>query len=428
MTDFKLTLKTPHAGQQHVLDNAKRFNVLACGRRWGKTDMGVEHLSIPTFLSGDPVGWFAPSYKLLDEAWQFTLETLGPIGLLINSNKQDRQIKLGNGGKMDFWTLQSSTPTRSSVGRGRKYKRVVVDEAAHAPNLEIDWTKSIRPTLSDLVGDAWFPSTPWGHNYFWQLFTKGQSDAATWASFQMPTSTNPYILASEIADAQADLPSDAFEQEYLAKFLADAANPFGVKAIHNCIIDGYGEGDVAYWGFDLAKSVDWTVGVGLNMQGVVRAFQRWQSDWRNTEKRIAMMIGHTPALVDSTGVGDPIVEGLQAKCSMVEGYKFSSQSKQQLMEGLAVEIQNKRIRYPDIDVLIHELEAFQYQYTRTGVRYTAPIGMHDDCVDALALAVRCRTLAPAALSFSSVGDDGDPRPMTVEELLDDDRVWSDFDE
>ena len=34
-----------------------------------------------------------------------------------------------------------------------------------------------------------------------------------------------------------------------------------------------------------------------------------------------------------------------------------------------------------------ELEQFEYEYTRTGVRYSAPDGQHDDTVCALALAV-----------------------------------------
>jgi hypothetical protein len=43
----------------------------------------------------------------------------------------------------------------------------------------------------------------------------------------------------------------------------------------------------------------------------------------------------------------------------------------------------------------HELEAFEFQYTRTGVRYAAPEGLTDDAVCALALAVRARTTAAA---------------------------------
>ena len=47
----------------------------------------------------------------------------------------------------------------------------------------------------------------------------------------------------------------------------------------------------------------------------------------------------------------------------------------------------REITYPD-GPIVHELEAFQYEYTAAGVRYAAPAGMHDDCVCALALAVK----------------------------------------
>jgi hypothetical protein len=33
-----------------------------------------------------------------------------------------------------------------------------------------------------------------------------------------------------------------------------------------------------------------------------------------------------------------------------------------------------------------EMESFEFEYTRTGVKYNAPDGMHDDTVNALALA------------------------------------------
>ena len=72
-----------------------------------------------------------------------------------------------------------------------------------------------------------------------------------------------------------------------------------------------------------------------------------------------------------------------------EGFKFSSSSKQQLIEGLVVSIGNGQVRYPE-GVVTNELMSFQYEYTPTGVRYSAPSGMHDDCVCALALAVEAR--------------------------------------
>ncbi len=140
------------------------------------------------------------------------------------------------------------------------------------------------------------------------------------------------------------------------------------------------------YGVDLAKSIDWTVVVGLDDQGTVCRFDRYQWPWEETVKRLVNEIGLTPAVVDSTGVGDPIVERLQREISNVQGYNFSQTSKQKLMEGLAVAIQTSEIKYPD-GPIVSELESFAFEYTRTGVRYSAPDGLHDDCVMALALAV-----------------------------------------
>jgi hypothetical protein len=69
----------------------------------------------------------------------------------------------------------------------------------------------------------------------------------------------------------------------------------------------------------------------------------------------------------------------------IEGLKFTSQSKQQLMEGLAQAIQQRKIGFPE-GVIVDELDIFEYQFTANGVRYSAPSGFHDDCVVALALA------------------------------------------
>jgi hypothetical protein len=136
---------------------------------------------------------------------------------------------------------------------------------------------------------------------------------------------------------------------------------------------------------DLAKSVDWTVVTGLDAEGQICFFDRWQSDWGQTRRRIISIIGSSPAFIDSTGVGDPIVEDIQRECGAVEGYHFNTNSKQKLMEGLATGLQNGKTSVLD-GVMKDEMESFEFEYTRTGVRYTAPDGLHDDCVCSLALA------------------------------------------
>jgi hypothetical protein len=107
-------------------------------------------------------------------------------------------------------------------------------------------------------------------------------------------------------------------------------------------------------------------------------------DWHNTKQTI-LRLPKCPILVDSTGVGDPILEDLQREGVMIQGLKFTSSSKQQLMEGLQAAIHQGKIGYPE-GIISQELEVFEYQYTATGVKYSAPSGFHDDAVMALALA------------------------------------------
>lgn len=138
------------------------------------------------------------------------------------------------------------------------------------------------------------------------------------------------------------------------------------------------------FGVDLAKSSDWTVIIGLDQFGQVCHFERFQKDWLQTEQAIKML-PNVPIKIDSTGVGDPIVEKVQSEKSNVTGFRFSQTSKQQIMEGLALGIQQRKVLFPEGHIK-DELENFEFEFTRTGVRYTAPEGLHDDCVCALALA------------------------------------------
>jgi uncharacterized HAD superfamily protein len=144
-----------------------------------------------------------------------------------------------------------------------------------------------------------------------------------------------------------------------------------------------------YYGIDLAKSVDWSVIIGLDENGDVCHFDRFQKDWKQTKETILSLNRQRPVMIDSTGVGDAITEDLQKHFNHMEGFKYTSISKQQLMELLASTIQKKEVGFPDGSIK-SELEVFEYQYTATGVRYNAPQGFHDDCVNALALAIKCK--------------------------------------
>lgn len=370
----EILLPKPHENQQKLLDEAKRFNVVCCGRRWGKTKLSVRLLAKPA-IEANPVGYFTPTYKLLTETYKEVAKRLEPM--IVKSN-QNQFIELINGGIIDFWTLENDY-----AGRGRKYKIAIIDEAAFVKDLFEKWTQAIRPTLTDLKGDAWFLSTPKGKNDFFRLFMRGKHQEPNWMSWQMSTYTNPFIDPLEIDDAKNDLPEIAFSQEYMAEFNDNIANPFGYAQIQQCTYP-LSQAPAVCYGIDLAKSFDYAVIIGLDRNQNVCYLDRWQSDWRTTVNKI-LALPNIPMAIDSTGVGDPIGEEI-AKTRNVELFKFSSQSKQQIMEGLALQIQQRKITFPEGHIK-DELEYFEYEYTRTGVRYSAPAGLHDDCVCALALAV-----------------------------------------
>jgi hypothetical protein len=191
----------------------------------------------------------------------------------------------------------------------------------------------------------------------------------------------------EIEDARRNLPELIFRELYEAVASDDGGNPFGEAHIRACIGPNLADGPAVAFGVDLAKKQDYLVVIGLNDGGQVCSFDRWQGlPWRASIRRIHGIIGEdAPALVDSTGIGDPVLEELQEEHGNFRGYNFTQASKQRLMEGLAVSIQGHEIQFPE-GPIVQELLRFEYELTRTGVRYSAPEGYNDDCVCSLALA------------------------------------------
>ncbi len=368
-------LYNPHDAQRKVIDCDKRFIVMMAGRRFGKSLIS-QTIALESGIEGKRVAYITPTYQLGKIFFQELLEML-PLEIY-KKNEADLVITFITGGTIRFFTGE-----RLDNLRGLKFHLCIIDEASFIPNLEDGWLNSIRPTLTDYKGKALFLSTPKGKNYFYSLFMKGNGGEEDWQSFKFSTYDNPYIDKSEVDSARMQLPEVVFEQEYMANPAENAANPFGSAYIRQCIFP-MSTNPVACYGIDLAKAVDWTVVIGLDKNGSVCHYERFQRDWRQTKEYI-VNLPKAPILMDSTGVGDPIFEDMQREGLDVQGYKFSSTSKQMLMEGLASAIHQRKITFPP-GPIVDELEIFEYQYTSFGVKYSAPQGFHDDCVVSLSLA------------------------------------------
>jgi hypothetical protein len=382
-----ITLPQLHQAQYRIQREAKRFNVLACGRRFGKTALGIQRASEPA-MAGKPVGWFAPNFKYLTEAWRDFVRYLGPV--ITRKSETERRIELVGGGSIEFWSLEDP-----DSGRSRKYKRVCIDEAAKARHLERAWNGAIRATLADYRGDADFYSTPRGHDFFWKSFVKGQDEnEPEWACWRFPTLSNPFIHPDEVEAARKQLPERYFKQEYLAEFLDDAGGVF--RKVREAVDLGRVETTAPIprhrycTGIDLARVEDFTVITVLDSKGVQVYHERFnQISWERQIAAIKAAIAKYPgeAFLDSTGVGDPIFEQLQKAGVKVSPYQFTNASKNALIDNLAIGLEGGKLRLMDVPVQEAELTAFEYQLTQArNVRMSAPEGIHDDCVISLALA------------------------------------------
>ena len=207
---------------------------------------------------------------------------------------------------------------------------------------------------------------------------------------------SPYFPAQEWEEAWRTLPEDVFRQEYMAEFLEDSAGVF--RGVDGCLIVG-GEGAGAETctsvivGCDVAKHTDWTVLVAIDARtGRCLEMERFnQLDWPVQRERIAAFARRWRArlVMDATGVGDPVFDDLCRVLPQIEGFKITGNSKRELVQGLMVAVEQRRVSWPaSWDVMTAEMKRYEYEIGPTGqVSYSAPAGYHDDCVMALALAV-----------------------------------------
>jgi len=81
-------------------------NVLANGRRWGKTHLGSDRAS-GRIARGEPVGWYSPTYKLLNDAWREAKLTWHSV--IASKSEQEKRIELITGGTIEsgHWKTQT---------------------------------------------------------------------------------------------------------------------------------------------------------------------------------------------------------------------------------------------------------------------------------------------------------------------------------
>ncbi len=384
MASTEYTRPKLYPKQTEAFFNDARYSWIEGSTKSGKTVSCMVWLFEQALFNGKAgrqFWWVAPVYGQAKIAFGRMKRGL-PQGM-IRCNETDQTITIIPIGSV----ISFKSAEKPDNLYGDDVWAAVFDEASRA---RVEAFYALRSTLTATQGPLRIIGNVKGRRNWFYLGCRKAEGGEQGHSYHKITAIDAVAAdvfpQSELDDARRALPEHVFKELYLCEPSDDGGNPFGIKYIQAQVRELSGKPPIVF-GVDLAKSYDWTVIHGLDADGRTCVHERFQLPWQETMKRVQLITGRVPVVIDSTGVGDPIVEQLQrAGLGNIEGYKFTAQSKQMLMEGLALAIQQGQVYYPS-GVCVAELEAFEYEYTRTGVRYTAPQGQHDDCVMALALAV-----------------------------------------
>lgn len=400
-----------HSEQLRAFEGTERFKVLVAGRRWGKSAFLARwNLSgaMRDHLEGNGgTAWVVyPTLDMGRPLWN-EMQRVAPPGWITEVHGTERQMGYivirpfadRPASRIEFKSAQH--PERL-VGVG--LRRVSLDEAGIMP--ESVYRESIYPALMDYEAPALLAGTPKGKNWFYEMWLRGQ-DPLRRAELSIgcyggPTTQNPFFNSiAEVEKARLEMPTRLFRQEILASF-EDEGGLF--RGIERCFPVDRPRRDGLRWvysdplptvamGVDLARVNDFTVIVGVDAKLRITYFDRFRRvDWpvqKERIKRAYQNLGGPKMLVDSTGAGDPVLQDLlRSGCSRASGFGFTAQSKPALLDGLSIEVQEARVTIPDEPVILNELRVFGFVDRRGKFLYSAPAGLHDDCVCALALAVR----------------------------------------
>lgn len=350
--------------------------------------------------------WIAPVYRQAKIAYSRMKRAL-PAWVIASTNDTDNVIVLFNSNIIRFRSAEKPDNLY-----GDDVYAAVVDEASRMR--EAAWF-AIRSTLTATRGPVRIIGNVKGRgNWFYKIARKAQLGAPDHAYRKMTAYdavAGGVLAMEEVEDAKASLPEDVFRELYLAEGTEDGSNPFGQNHIDAAAcLEMYSEERTVCYGIDLGDRNDWTVITGLDKYGDVTGIARFRRvGWPAVRARVAAIVKDTPALIDSTGSGQPITDDLMRLCAQMEPFTFTSRSKQHIMEGLAFGLQAGEIRWPDSDdgaVLKQEMSLFEYVTTGRTTVYGSPegYGFHDDTVCSLALArEKLRRLYPVAVARAGPG-------------------------
>lgn len=205
----------PRPHQLDIHRSLKRFNVLVCHRRFGKTVLCINQLiasALRCKKDRPRFAYIAPYYRQSKTiAWDYLKHYTNPIPGRV-FNESELRVDLPNGARITLYGADNYDTLRGIYLDG-----VVLDEFANmSPKA---WSEVIRPALADRQGWAIFIGTPKGHNTFYDLYQYALKTPEWFGGMFKAKDTN-VIDPAELLAARGAMSADEYEQEFECSFEA----------------------------------------------------------------------------------------------------------------------------------------------------------------------------------------------------------------
>jgi phage FluMu gp28-like protein len=399
----------PYPYQQRLLNDKSKRIVACMGRQTGKTTTIAAKAIHHAYTNPNTTTLIiSPSLRqsmIMFEKIQNQINQ-NPILTKSITRQTHTQIKLTN--KSQIIAL----PCSENLLRGYTAQLTICDEAAFMPETTI--TQIIFPMLSTTNGTATFLSTPWGKDHF---FHRAFANPA-YSVHKVKSTECPLIKPEFLAEMRQNMTHEAFLMEYEAEFVealnsyfsqdlirkgVELAERLGLEFCPNLEHD-FPRGEY-YAGIDFGKLQDYSVLIIVKVEdNTIKLFYMHEFPLKTPYIQV---IGHLAranekfhfrkVLADQSGVGEPILEEIRNQgVDCVEGVKFTPETKEELLSGLKILMEQGKLAIPYHRRLCQQINEQQYSYSKSGhLQFNHPAQSHDDMLWALALAVAASKTKPA---------------------------------
>lgn len=249
----------PRSQQVELHQTLRRFNVLVCHRRFGKTVLAINEMvdrALRCETDRPRYAYIAPYYRQAKQvAWDYMKHYTAPLPDMV---ARETELRIDFAGDRRMQLFGADNP---DALRGMYFDGVVFDEFAMMPRRI--WTQVVRPALADREGWAIFIGTPRGRNAFHALYRNAAETLARdgnkseWFAAIRPASATGVIPPAELASARREMRPEEYDQEFECSFHAALPGVYYAR-----LLDAAGRIGNAPWQPDILVHTAWDLGIG----------------------------------------------------------------------------------------------------------------------------------------------------------------------